>query len=87
MKILKENLETLWYEDEQCNKIACDENYYRPEGAAFQVSRFPNQLATRHLKLIKQEEVNKCKHPRKYIRSTYGEEWQKCGTQCDFCKD
>jgi hypothetical protein len=74
MKILKEHLKTLWYEDKDGNEIKemPDEEICRPDGAEYQVSRFPNMLTTTHLKLIRQFEVDECKHPRKYILPTYG---------------
>ncbi|MCX8132107.1 MAG: hypothetical protein N3I35_18660 [Clostridia bacterium] len=85
MKILKEHLETLWYEDEKGNKIPCAENEYCPNGAVFQVSRFPHQLTTNHLKLISQDEVNKCNHPHKYVVPTYGWVDGIVGRECKAC--
>jgi hypothetical protein len=85
MKISKEHLETLWYEDEQGNRIACAENEYHPEGAVYQVSRFPKTLTTTHLRLINQTDVDKCRHPRKYIVPTYGWIDGIVGRECKLC--
>ena len=85
MKILKEQLKTLWYEDEDGNEIICAENEYNPEGAAYKVSRFPKMLRTTRIKLIRQEDVDKCKHPRKYIKPTHGWIDGIVGRECKLC--
>jgi hypothetical protein len=88
MNIKKEQLKTLWYEDKDENEIAqSDEalNQRCPEGAVFQVSQFPRTLRTTHLQLIFQEDVDKCKHPRKYIRPTYGWIEGIVGRECKMC--
>lgn len=85
MKISKEQLETLWYEDENGNKIECAEDEYCPKGAVFQVSRFPFRLTTSHLKLVSQDEVNKCRHPRKHVHPTYGWIDGIVGRECKVC--
>jgi hypothetical protein len=67
MNIEKSKLRTLWYEDKDGNIIEWDKKSIdRPEGAEYQVSRFPLTITTMHLKLIRQSEVDKCKHPKKY---------------------
>jgi hypothetical protein len=85
MKIEKSMLKTLWYEDGYGNEIPCDENYAQPEEAAFRVSRFPLEVRTTHLRLIKQEDVDKCKHRHKWIKRTGG--WVKGikGRVCQAC--
>jgi hypothetical protein len=91
MRIDKAMLKTLWYEDENGNEIpeVDVQNLIEPPNAAFQVSRFPLEVRTKHLRLIKQEDVDKCRHPLKYrkrtggwIKGIKGRECQKChGTQ------
>lgn len=88
MNIKKEHLDTLWYEDKDGNKIiTTDEalNQRCPDGAVYQVSQFPDYLKTTHLHLITQEEVDKCKHPRKYIQPTYGWIDGIVGRKCTKC--
>lgn len=84
MKIDKSTLDTLWYEDEEGNKIKHTEEY-RPNGAVYQVSQFPLEVNERHFKLIYQEDVNKCRHRRAWIKRTYG--WVKGikGRECQCC--
>jgi hypothetical protein len=86
MLIKKEQLRTLWYEDENGKRLDnIDENEYRPKGAKYQVSQFPLQLVTTHLELVSQENVDKCKHPRKYIKPTYGWIDGIVGRECKLC--
>lgn len=86
MKIDKEkDLKTLWYEDENGNVIPNDNELCKPEGAVYQVSRFPKSLTTTYLKLIKCDDVDKCKHPRKYIVPTYGWIDGIVGRECKLC--
>jgi len=73
MKIKKEHLKTLWYEDADGNILEHDnESYLCPKGAKFQNSMFPNIVRHNVLELIKQEDVDKCPHPRENINKTYG---------------
>lgn len=83
MKIDKNSLKTLWYEDKEGKKIPYVEGM--PKNAAYQVSNFPLEVRETHLKLIKQEEVAACKHKRKNIRRTDG--WIKGikGRECKCC--
>lgn len=84
MKIDKTKLKTLWYEDAKGNEVEQDS-----KDVLYQVSRFPLEVRTKHLKLITQKDVDKCKHKRRYIKRTFGwidgikgRECQKCrGTQ------
>ena len=88
MKIKKEHLETLWYEDEKGNKIICSDealNQRCPDGAVYQVSQFPRMLRTTHLRLIFQNDVDKCNHPWKYIVPTYGWVDGIVGRECKKC--
>lgn len=86
MKINKNELRTLWYEDENGNVIPHDsEACEAPKGAAYQVSQFPNELRTTYLELIRQEDVDQCTHPRKFIRPTYGWVDGVVGRECTRC--
>ena len=89
MDIRKKDLKTLWFEDE--NGYCVGEPDFKsepnvPKNATYQVSRFPTELTTTHLKLTKQGEVDNCDHPQKYIEATdgwvegmYGRKCNKCG--------
>lgn len=86
MKIDKSKLKTLWYEDEQGNEIPMDgDNWETPLNATYQVSRFPLEVNTTHLKLIKQKDVDACKHKRKWIKRTGGWVDGIKGRECQMC--
>ena len=86
MKINKDELRTLWYEDEKGNVIPHDpEACEAPKEAVYQVSQFPNELRTTYLELIRQEDVDQCTHPRKFIRPTYGWIDGVVGRECTRC--
>jgi len=85
MKIIKENLKSLWYEDADRNKIDCDEDEYHPKGAVYQVSRFPLEVTTRYIRLANKDEVESCNHPRKYIERTHGWIDGIKGRRCNKC--
>ncbi len=86
MKILKEHLDVLWYEDSEGNKLPADQNEcIIPEGSVYQVSRFPRLLRTSYLQLTNQEEVNSCKHPRGHVVSTAGWIDGVVGRKCKLC--
>lgn len=86
MKITKDQLETLWYEDENGKEIKSSiEDCCQPVGAKYQVSQFPNILRTTHLELISQDNVDKCNHPRKSIKPTYGWIDGIVGRRCNLC--
>ena len=85
MNIDKSLLKTLWYEDKDGNPIDCKGDEI-PANAYYQVSRFPHMLTESHLKLIRQDEVDKCRHPHKcrrktggWIDGTFGRECTRCG--------
>lgn len=86
MLIKKEHLKTLWYEDKDGNCLG-EVNFNNPvnKNAKYQISRFPNQLTTSHLELIKQSDVDKCNHPRKYVVPTYGWIDGIIGRKCNLC--
>jgi hypothetical protein len=89
MKIKKEHLRTVWFEDKDGNYIS-EPDYKNndldmPSNAEYQVSRFPLELTTKHLKLIHQKEVNKCNHPRRYIKKTGGWADGIYGRECTLC--
>ena len=85
MKIEKSMLKTLWYEDEDGKEIKCDEDEVDPKGAAYFVSRFPLCIRTKYYRLIKQENVDKCTHDRKYITHSNDctDDYEK--RICNFC--
>ncbi|HEX3038185.1 MAG TPA: hypothetical protein VHO94_04230 [Oscillospiraceae bacterium] len=84
MNIDKSKLKTLWYEDKDGNLIDCKENEI-PENAYYQVSRFPQMLTETHRKLIRKDEVDNCKHPRKFRRKTSGWVDGIFGRECTRC--
>lgn len=84
MTIDKSNLDTLWYEDENGNKIKCGKDEY-PSNARYQVSRFPCTLITNHLYLYHQEEVDKCDHPVDNVEPTDGWIDGVVGRRCTKC--
>ena len=88
MKIKEEHLKALWYEDKDGNFVEKPDfkNVFAvPPNANYQVSRFPNVLRTSYLKLIKQKDVDKCKHPKKQVEKT--EEWVEGirSRKCNLC--
>ena len=86
MKINKEDLKTLWYEDENGNKLEHVEfSCEAPENAKYFASRFPCEVHEKHYKIIKQSDVDKCNHPRKYIVPTYGWVDGIVGRECKVC--
>lgn len=87
MQILKEHLGILWYEDEHGNKLPADtgNQYVRPKGARYQVSQSPTLFRTIYVWLARQEEVDKCKHPRKSIAPTHGWVEGIVGRKCHLC--
>lgn len=86
MNIDKNKLCTLWYEDANGKRIPCDDKeLVQPEGAVYQISQFPNVLHTTYLVLIRQEDVDKCKHPRKHVAPTYGWKDGIVGRVCKCC--
>jgi len=87
MKINKETLKVLWYEDKDGNKLidSCDFDNSEPENAEYFASRFPCELHEKHYKSIKQSDVDKCNHPRKYIVPTYGWIDGIVGRECKVC--
>jgi hypothetical protein len=85
MKIDKSKLKILWYEDANGNMIETSDDDGIPKGALYQVSRFPNSLYTNHVELLNQEDVDKCKHPRKHVVPTYGWVEGIVGRKCNVC--
>lgn len=83
MKIDKSKLKTLWYEDEKGEELPDVEN--AREGAAYQVSNFPLEIRKTHLKLIKQKDVDACKHKRAWIKRTGGWVNGVKGRECQCC--
>lgn len=84
--IVKEKLRTLWYQDKDGNDIDAEfEPSSVPPEAEYYVTRFPLMLHIVHKKLIKQSEVDKCRHPRKYIKPTYGWIDGIVGRECKLC--
>ena len=88
MKIKKEHLKTLWYEDKDGNFVGkpdLKKGLNVPHNAAYQISRFPNVLRTKYLYLIKQKDIDKCKHPKKHIKKTDGWADDVYGRKCNAC--
>lgn len=86
MKISKEQLKTFWYEDEVGNRIEWpDDRVDAPENAAYYITRFPKMLITQYNRLIRQIDVDKCRHPRRHIKSTYGWVDGIVGRECELC--
>lgn len=85
MKIEKEKLRTLWYEDKDGNVIDCGKECVTPAGAKYQRTMFPNQLTDSILGLVDEQEVQKCRHPRKYVHPTYGWIDGIEGRECKVC--
>jgi hypothetical protein len=86
---LPSDIPTLWYENEHGDRHVPepggDPYEAMPEGYKYQVSRFPFQLTTNHLKILQQDEVDACDHPEKYhevdlgiIDTMEGRECRKC---------
>ena len=88
MLINKEQLETLWYEDENKNRISqtaeSKKDLAVPLNAKYQISQRPFTLRTTRLRLISQEDVDKCKHPEKFIKP-YDLNNGFVGRECSLC--
>lgn len=90
MIIPKDALETLWYEDANGNRIS-SHNVRNPfdieaqRNVVYQVTRFPLEITTNYLKLVKREEVDACDHPDSYIVPTYGWTEGYVGRECKKC--
>ena len=87
MKIDKTKLQNYWYEDVDGNKLPLEENEVGrySKKTVFYVSRFPLELSTTHYRVIKQSDVDKCRHPRKSIRATGGWVEGIKGRECMEC--
>lgn len=86
MIIKPEHLETHWYEDEKGNRVPHDMNeVMTPKEAEYYVSVKALAVTDTHYKIVRQEDVDKCRHPRKYIRRDHDliEGWK--GRICDKC--
>jgi hypothetical protein len=88
VNINKEDLLTLWYENEKGDKFipnltgAWEEP---PEGYVYQFSQFPNELTLNMLYLIEPNKVAKCAHPAHAIRETHGWVDGIEGRECGLC--
>ena len=69
MKIEKSMLKTLWYEDEDGNVIDNPNDEVDPKGALYLISRFPLEVRETHLKIIRQEDVDKCQHNPEHMKN------------------
>lgn len=92
MNIDKSMLKTLWYEDEDGNELRTADlsrtemaDSCEPNNALYQVSRFPLEVRQTHLKLIRQKDVDKCRHPFKYRKRTGGWIDGIKGRECKMC--
>jgi len=86
MKINKNDLRSFWFTDKNGNFIG--ETKFEAEThncEVFYVSRFPTKLITQHYRVSLQSEVDACKHPRKFIKPTYGLCDGLVGRKCELC--
>jgi len=84
MIIDKSELRTLWYTDKDGQIIEASDDLAVPEGAVFQHVRFPLQISENVYEIIKQEDVDTCKHRHKqrtggWIKGTKGRKCLDCG--------
>lgn len=90
MIIPPETFDTVWYEDKDGKRIPMN-SYGEPlypedrDKIVFQVTRFPLEIRTSYFKIVKQKDVDTCKHPEKYIVPTYGWVDGYEGRECKLC--
>jgi hypothetical protein len=82
----------LWFENEKGDRFVPDLEHWGqsgypgcPEGYDYQVSRFPTTLTQNHLRIIKQEDVDACDHPEKYVEADLGIIDTMDGQDCKEC--
>lgn len=91
MKIEKENLCSLWLENEEGEKFFPNFKDLGkmwdgvPEGFIYHHSKFPTQLHHSILRFVVKEEVENCKHPKEYITPTSGWIDGVEGRECKLC--
>lgn len=86
MIIKPEHLETHWYEDEKWNRVPHDMNKVKePEEARYYVSVKVLTVTDTYYKIVRQEDVDKCKHPKRYRRFDNGLMKGYKGRICDLC--
>lgn len=86
MIIKKEQLQTTWYEDDKGNIVPHDKNdIMAPKEATTYISVKVLEVADNYYKIVRQEDVDKCKHPRTYRRFDNGLIKGYKGRICDKC--
>jgi hypothetical protein len=89
MKIKKEHLVNIWYENEDGEKWFQDPEEQGlpdpPRGFCYQFSRFSNILRESSLYIVPNEKVRDCMHPKKEIRPTGGWVEGSVGRECKLC--
>lgn len=82
--------DTIWYEDEDGNRLPYDINdFIRPKGAVFHATQFANVVRTTVSRFVLRQQVDACDHDPTWVKRTggwidgiKGRECQKChGTQ------
>lgn len=86
MNIDLENLKTSWYEDKDGNRIEGGTEFDEARPAnAFYYSNISPCVTDHHYRIANAEDVCHCKHPRKYIKPTYGWIDKYKGRECTLC--
>ena len=72
MKITKDMIPTLWYENEEGEKCMFDNGTTPPKGFIYQHSQFPLTLNHQILRAVVTDEVKSCPHHEKDVKPTGG---------------
>jgi len=89
LTINKDELSTLWYENEDGEKYFPDleKGVYgdEPEGFIYQCSQFPNELTFNMLRSVVEDEVKNCPHPEEELVKDHGLIDGLEGRECSLC--
>ena len=91
LKINKEDLQILWYENAEGDKYIPDltgdthPGSDVPEGFIYQCSQFPDQLEFNMLYMVEEEKVKNCPHPEEDLVKDYGLIEGLEGRECSLC--